>query len=571
MPAGTPRIDAREHHQRERIHNGVASGELTRPRDAPPRGRPGAPASRRSARQGRRRRDRARTCPSAARSEPAVAPHLSPEARRPGPQLIAEPRTRRARHRTGTCPFHIHGPGAAGLNPGRSPCRVSCAPHDATLRSGRTSSASRARWRGRRRAPRSSRSSPAVSSIRRACWRCRPNAARCQVAENPDATRRAQDRTVRRARAGHQPQQGARSAVPDRRRSRALRPSTCTPRRAGPFDRVRRDRDIMLRGPARHRPFASPRLRLRRPEPLRAHRRGRSRAGQPSSAATSCRRSPTCACTPPASRCAISTRCAVALGYERINLYGGSYGTRVAQHYARRYPQATRTLILDGVVNPELVLGPGDRHRCRARAGAHPEALHGRCILRQGLRRSVRGLPRAARAARREAGRATMVSDAATGRPIDFDFTTRHLSAVLRFASYNDDQAALLPLSLHLATHEEQLHAARQPVPRVRAFARGSLRLRHAQQRGLQRGRAVHRIREARSAPRSTPRTWAPSRCEQLIEACQDWPQGRGRRRSARAAQERRGGAAAVGRGRSGDTARIRRARAARRSPTAST
>jgi hypothetical protein len=29
--AGTPRMDAREHHQRARIHNGVASGELTRP------------------------------------------------------------------------------------------------------------------------------------------------------------------------------------------------------------------------------------------------------------------------------------------------------------------------------------------------------------------------------------------------------------------------------------------------------------------------------------------------------------------------------------------------------------
>src|SRR3954463_8678839 len=47
-----------------------------------------------------------------------------------------------------------------------------------------------------------------------------------------------------------------------------------------------------------------------------------------------------------------------ALGYQRINLYGGSYGTRVAQHYARRYPQSTRALILDGVVNPEQVLAP---------------------------------------------------------------------------------------------------------------------------------------------------------------------------------------------------------------------
>ena len=29
--SGTPRMDAREQHQRARIHNGVASGELTRP------------------------------------------------------------------------------------------------------------------------------------------------------------------------------------------------------------------------------------------------------------------------------------------------------------------------------------------------------------------------------------------------------------------------------------------------------------------------------------------------------------------------------------------------------------
>jgi hypothetical protein len=29
--AGTPRLNAREHHQVARIHNGVSSGELTRP------------------------------------------------------------------------------------------------------------------------------------------------------------------------------------------------------------------------------------------------------------------------------------------------------------------------------------------------------------------------------------------------------------------------------------------------------------------------------------------------------------------------------------------------------------
>jgi pimeloyl-ACP methyl ester carboxylesterase len=43
-----------------------------------------------------------------------------------------------------------------------------------------------------------------------------------------------------------------------------------------------------------------------------------------------------------------------ALGYEHINLWGGSYGTRVAQEYMRRYPQRVRSAILDGVAPPDL-------------------------------------------------------------------------------------------------------------------------------------------------------------------------------------------------------------------------
>jgi pimeloyl-ACP methyl ester carboxylesterase len=49
----------------------------------------------------------------------------------------------------------------------------------------------------------------------------------------------------------------------------------------------------------------------------------------------------------------------VALGYSQLNLYGISYGTRVAQHFARRFPESTRSVILDGVVPPQLALGPG--------------------------------------------------------------------------------------------------------------------------------------------------------------------------------------------------------------------
>lgn len=44
-----------------------------------------------------------------------------------------------------------------------------------------------------------------------------------------------------------------------------------------------------------------------------------------------------------------------ALGYERINLWGGSWGTRAALLYALRFPDATRAVVLDGAA--ALTLG----------------------------------------------------------------------------------------------------------------------------------------------------------------------------------------------------------------------
>ena len=46
-----------------------------------------------------------------------------------------------------------------------------------------------------------------------------------------------------------------------------------------------------------------------------------------------------------------------ALGAPQVNLIGASYGTRVAQQYAARYPDHTRTVVLDGVAPNDLVIG----------------------------------------------------------------------------------------------------------------------------------------------------------------------------------------------------------------------
>lgn len=46
-----------------------------------------------------------------------------------------------------------------------------------------------------------------------------------------------------------------------------------------------------------------------------------------------------------------------AIGAAQINLVGISYGTRVAQQYALRYPRSTRSLVLDSVAPNTLILG----------------------------------------------------------------------------------------------------------------------------------------------------------------------------------------------------------------------
>ncbi|MFT3755554.1 MAG: alpha/beta fold hydrolase [Pseudoxanthomonas sp.] len=46
-----------------------------------------------------------------------------------------------------------------------------------------------------------------------------------------------------------------------------------------------------------------------------------------------------------------------AIGAAQVNLVGVSYGTRVAQQYAMRHPQATRSIVLDSVVPNTLGLG----------------------------------------------------------------------------------------------------------------------------------------------------------------------------------------------------------------------
>lgn len=145
-----------------------------------------------------------------------------------------------------------------------------------------------------------------------------------------------------------------------------------------------------------------------------------------------------------------------ALGYRRLALYGSSYGTRVAQHYLRRYPQRVRALILDGVVPPEVALGPG----VATAAQRALESILGRCAAEPACHAafgdpaaSLRKL-RAQLAARRVS---VTLPDPTSGELRTIAFGPDHLATVLRLQSYSAEQAALLPLSLHQGAERANL------------------------------------------------------------------------------------------------------------------
>lgn len=144
-----------------------------------------------------------------------------------------------------------------------------------------------------------------------------------------------------------------------------------------------------------------------------------------------------------------------ALGYQRIAMYGSSYGTRVAQHYARRHPGHTHALILDGVVPPTRILGPSTPHDAEAAL----QRIFARCRDDAACLQQF-GDPdedyRRLRARLASAAVPVTLTDPRSGLPTTMSLNTAVFVAALRLASYNDHQAALLPLTLHLANDRNE-------------------------------------------------------------------------------------------------------------------
>jgi pimeloyl-ACP methyl ester carboxylesterase len=139
-----------------------------------------------------------------------------------------------------------------------------------------------------------------------------------------------------------------------------------------------------------------------------------------------------------------------ALGYPSLNVYGVSYGTRVAQHFARRYPGSTRTIVIDGVVPPQLSLGP----EIATESQAAVDKILARCAENEACNERFPGV--AADFAKvvaelREAPVNIVVPHPSTGRPEELEFGEGELAGAIRLLAYHPSSIALMPLLIHEA------------------------------------------------------------------------------------------------------------------------
>jgi pimeloyl-ACP methyl ester carboxylesterase len=211
-----------------------------------------------------------------------------------------------------------------------------------------------------------------------------------------------------------------------------------------------------------------------------------------------------------------------ALGYGKINLYGTSYGTRVALAYMRRFPDAVRAAILDGVAPTDAKVPlyhatAGQRALDLILAACESDAkCHGAF---PDVKREIQDV-----LARFDKGAVdTAVTDPKTGKAVAVKLDRGSFGEALRNAMYSPKTIALLPSVIHKAFLNDYTF-----------FAQINLRMRTVYQDNLAIGMFLS-VACAEDIPLITPEDTATVsagtflgdyRVAQQVQACRFWPRG---------------------------------------------
>jgi len=214
------------------------------------------------------------------------------------------------------------------------------------------------------------------------------------------------------------------------------------------------------------------------------------------------------------------------LGYGKINLFGGSYGTRLAQVYLKRHPKAVRSLILDGVVpmdEPISYSHPamGQRALDLVLGGCERDpACHGKFPdVRTELAAVLDRLE--AEPARLE------IHHPGTGKPVAVRVTRGTIAEGIRGLLYSSATATRIPLLVHKAY-------AGDLVPLAEAAAQRSYDIAHALAIGMLLSVTCSEdfpfIDPAQVAGHTAGSFLRDTRIREQTAACAEWPKAKVRR-----------------------------------------
>ena len=138
-----------------------------------------------------------------------------------------------------------------------------------------------------------------------------------------------------------------------------------------------------------------------------------------------------------------------ALQLPTLNLFGVSYGTRMALVYARRYPESVRSLLLDAVAPTDMLIPL----RVGSDADLAFEQIVSQCQQQPLCHEAYPDLPGLLRAAEADlANRQTLIlTDSLTGVRETVNLDPRIINRLLRGAMYSRSLRQLIPLALREA------------------------------------------------------------------------------------------------------------------------
>ena len=140
----------------------------------------------------------------------------------------------------------------------------------------------------------------------------------------------------------------------------------------------------------------------------------------------------------------------IALGHSQLTLVGGSYGTRLAMEYVRRYEPRVRAVVLDGPVTPRSY-APERFGRLAQRA---LDRLLDECLEDAECGRAFPDIREEAKGVFAQVAKAPVTATVAhpSGRtPAVVTLTRNHVAEAIRYLLYSSHGASRVPLFLHRA------------------------------------------------------------------------------------------------------------------------